>query len=78
MDGSYEQSTRPRQDRPVARSYPPRSVQVESQEDERVNHEAVGKGRRMLCEGPTDVIAPDYMADVMAQRHEHRQEDQTV
>jgi len=65
VDGSHEQSTRPQQDRPVARSYPPRSVQVESQEDERVNYEAVGEGRRMLCERPTDVIAPDHMIDVV-------------
>ena len=32
----------------------------------------------MFWEGPTDVVAPDYVVDVVSQRHEHRQEDQTV
>jgi hypothetical protein len=49
-----------------------------AQDDERVDAEAVGEMRHMLRESPTDVVASDYVVDMVAQRNEHRQEDQTV
>jgi hypothetical protein len=58
--------------------HPAASVQQQAGGDDRVDDQAEGGGIDLAGQRPADRVVPDYMVEVVAQRHRRRQVGQTV
>jgi len=53
-------------------------VQIQSDEENRIDRQAVGEGVQLLVERPAHVVSADHMIDVVAKRNERCQVDQGI